>query len=319
MAERGPEQDDRIVRDEAGGFWQRRPGGYGAAAAVAAIGLVAAGAVQYSGLTLGKVQDDLAGRSIAALEQAGYQGLSVSVTGRDVTVRGQADPAAVPQILSLVTSQTGVRVAIDELNGGTGSGTASGTPSATATGATPTTTASATPTATATATPTPTDSSAAPTGTATATASASPTASTPAPTPTPSASTPNPTASSTGDSADAAAAAAAIGALPKIQFPTALSGPTTDGRRTVAKIAAILQQYPSVRAQVQGHTDDLGTARVNLELSASRAEVVRALLIRAGISGSRLTAQGYGESRPFVPNTSDANRATNRRVSFVLR
>jgi outer membrane protein OmpA-like peptidoglycan-associated protein len=309
----GTGQDDRIVRDADGGYWQRRPGRPGAALAIGVAGLAVAAVVQYGGFaTLGSVQDDLTARASAALTQNGWTGLTVTASGRDLTVSGLVDPAAVPKILDLVRAQTGVRVATFEDTSGSGvafppaTATTAGSPTASAT---PSETASTTPTGSPTTSPTP---SATP-----STSSAAPTASTPpAPTPSPTAS--NPIVNSAGGSADAAAAAAALAKLPKIQFPTSLSGPTDSGRATITKIAAILKAYPSVKVQIQGHTDDRGTARVNLELSASRAEVTRTLLIAAGIKGSRLTAKGYGETRPFVPNTSDANRATNRRVSFLL-
>ncbi len=318
--------DDRIVRDAEGGYWQRRPGGARAALGVTVVGLAAASVVQYGGfVTRGSVQDDLSARATAALEENGWPGLTVTASGRDLTVSGPADPESVPRILALVQAQTGVRVAVFAGAGGSG-GVAQGTPSATVTptdlpsSATPTGAPTATPTgapsSAATTTPTDATATATPTDSTTATPTTTPTVSpsTPAPAPT----KPNPIVNATGGSTEAQAAAAAIAQLPKIQFPSAISGPTDAGRVTVGKIAAILLKYPSVTAKIEGHTDDLGTARINLELSAARADVVRTLLIRAGVKGSRLTAKGYGESRPFVPNTSDANRAVNRRVSFTL-
>lgn len=322
----GAGAEDRIVRDDEGGFWQRSPGRPGAAIAAGVAGLALAAVVQYGGFaTLGRVQDDLTARATAALQQAGYTGLTVTASGRDLTISGPADPAAVPTILDLVRAQDGVRVATfagagDALGTGptaTGSSVpASTTPTTEPTSVAPTAVAPTT----ATASPDPSGTAATTTPTATpttepttATATAQPTA-TPAPSPTAS----SPVVNATGGSPEAAAAASAIAALPKIQFPTALSGPTADGRVTVTKIAAILKRYPTVKVQIQGHTDDLGTDRVNLELSAARADVVRTLLVAQGVKASRLTAKGYGETRPFVPNITDANRAVNRRVSFLL-
>jgi outer membrane protein OmpA-like peptidoglycan-associated protein len=288
--------EDRIVQDDDGTLWQRRPGGLGTSLAVAAIGLAALAVGQLTWVR-GNVQPDLRGRSLAALEQAGYDGLQVSVSGRDVEVTGTADPAQVPAIRSLVESQTGVRV-VKVVLAGNLAGAGTGRSTATATG-----TASATATPTATASPTTT-----PTPTASATASATATG------------TPTSGSGSSGTalSGEIATAEASIGALPKIEFPTAMSGPTAQGRQVIARIAGILAQHPEVKVLIEGHTDDLGTARVNLQLSASRAEVVRILLIRAGVSGSRLTARGFGETKPLVPNTSAVNRASNRRVAFTL-
>ena len=79
----------------------------------------------------------------------------------------------------------------------------------------------------------------------------------------------------------------------------------------------ILKENPQIRVEVQGHTDDIGTAEYNMGLSDRRAQSVKQYLISQGIAASRLTAKGYGESNPRFPNDSDANRAKNRRVELV--
>lgn len=109
-----------------------------------------------------------------------------------------------------------------------------------------------------------------------------------------------------------------LNALPTITFETASSTVTPQGYEIVKQIAAILKANPDVKVSIQGHTDDLGDSEINRQLSVGRAEVVKIDLVYLGISGDRLTYVGYGESRPKVPNTSDANRAINRRVEFVV-
>jgi outer membrane protein OmpA-like peptidoglycan-associated protein len=71
------------------------------------------------------------------------------------------------------------------------------------------------------------------------------------------------------------------------------------------------------KIEVQGHTDNRGSANYNKGLSNRRAGSVMKYLVSHGVSPDRLTSQGYGFDRPLVPNTSDQNRALNRRVQFV--
>lgn len=80
-------------------------------------------------------------------------------------------------------------------------------------------------------------------------------------------------------------------------------------------VAAVLAEFPDARLRVEGHTDDVGSAEKNLELSTRRAEAVRAFLVAAGgTAENRVEAAGYGEASPLVPNESVATRALNRRV-----
>ncbi len=82
-------------------------------------------------------------------------------------------------------------------------------------------------------------------------------------------------------------------------------------------VAQVLRDFPDITIEVQGHTDDRGSDEYNLRLSGERAEAVRSYLMRQGTPAHRLTARGYGESRPIDTNRTDAGRATNRRVEFV--
>jgi outer membrane protein OmpA-like peptidoglycan-associated protein len=76
------------------------------------------------------------------------------------------------------------------------------------------------------------------------------------------------------------------------------------------------QEYASLR--VEGHTDDRGTDRHNLELSDRRAKAVADWLKTHGVAPMKITTQGFGKSRPAVPNESDQSRARNRRVELVV-
>jgi outer membrane protein OmpA-like peptidoglycan-associated protein len=105
----------------------------------------------------------------------------------------------------------------------------------------------------------------------------------------------------------------------QVQFVTNSAEIREASHPLLAEVADVLLRNPQVtRVEVQGHTDDQGTSSVNMELSQQRAEAVRAWLITAGIAPERLTAIGYGRSRPRMPNITEKNRQTNRRVEFVI-
>jgi outer membrane protein OmpA-like peptidoglycan-associated protein len=70
--------------------------------------------------------------------------------------------------------------------------------------------------------------------------------------------------------------------------------------------------------EVQGHTDNRGDRALNMRLSQQRAESVRRWLNQHGVEPDRLTAKGYGPTRPLAPNITQQNRARNRRVQFRI-
>lgn len=69
---------------------------------------------------------------------------------------------------------------------------------------------------------------------------------------------------------------------------------------------------------LSGHTDNMGSAAFNLELSRKRAEAVKAFLIKNGVPASRIFVEYYGLTKPIVPNDTDQNRLKNRRVEFKI-
>lgn len=86
----------------------------------------------------------------------------------------------------------------------------------------------------------------------------------------------------------------------------------------LAAIARVLERHGDWTLRIEGHTDDVGGATANAELSRQRAEVVRtALIARHGVSPDRLSAAGFGAARPRETNTTLEGRARNRRVELV--
>lgn len=84
------------------------------------------------------------------------------------------------------------------------------------------------------------------------------------------------------------------------------------------KIALFLQKNANVKIEFGGHTDDVGSDKDNLQLSLKRAQSVYDYITKKGIPASRLKYNGYGESKPLVPNSTDENRLQNRRIEFKV-
>ena len=84
------------------------------------------------------------------------------------------------------------------------------------------------------------------------------------------------------------------------------------------KLADTLNKAKNWTLEIQGHTDDKGSDDYNMKLSQGRADAVKNYLITKGVLLDTITAKGFGESVPLVPNDSDANREKNRRVEFKI-
>jgi outer membrane protein OmpA-like peptidoglycan-associated protein len=87
---------------------------------------------------------------------------------------------------------------------------------------------------------------------------------------------------------------------------------------SLRKLADFLQKNPSRQILIEGHTDSVGTAEANNQLSRRRAEAVDTALVRMGLAARRATAVGYGEDYPIADNTTATNRALNRRVEVYI-
>lgn len=85
------------------------------------------------------------------------------------------------------------------------------------------------------------------------------------------------------------------------------------------KLVRTLNRYPELQIRIDGHTDNVGIASINQSLSYFRAKVVATYLIEKGINPSRIEAHGNGSNIPVADNTTEAGRAKNRRVEFLVR
>lgn len=103
-----------------------------------------------------------------------------------------------------------------------------------------------------------------------------------------------------------------------VLFETASSHVNARSAMILKQFVEFLELNPTIKIVVQGHTDDLGNEAENLELSKRRAGAVMRYLVEAGIDAQRLSFQGYGKTKPKVPNTNAVNRAINRRTDFLI-
>jgi outer membrane protein OmpA-like peptidoglycan-associated protein len=103
-----------------------------------------------------------------------------------------------------------------------------------------------------------------------------------------------------------------------ILFATDSASLRPDLLRDLRSVAGNLDAYPNSTVQVLGHTDNVGAASYNQDLSYRRADAVARELISAGVSASRVQAIGRGESQPVASNLTAEGRQQNRRVEIVI-
>jgi len=84
-------------------------------------------------------------------------------------------------------------------------------------------------------------------------------------------------------------------------------------------VVSILKQYDFLKVSIEGHTDNLGADKVNVDLSNNRASAVMKYLVDHGISVTRLTALGYGPFKPIADNNTPQGKAKNRRVEINIK
>jgi len=105
----------------------------------------------------------------------------------------------------------------------------------------------------------------------------------------------------------------------QISFGTGSEEILPNSEPLLLEVADVLIRNPDLElVEIQGHTDNRGAHAVNMRLSQLRAESVMHWLTQHGVASERLTARGYGPTRPLAPNITQQNRARNRRVQFRI-
>ncbi|MFT5736590.1 MAG: outer membrane protein OmpA-like peptidoglycan-associated protein [Maribacter sp.] len=103
-----------------------------------------------------------------------------------------------------------------------------------------------------------------------------------------------------------------------ILFDTGKSSIKAESTSVMVDIITILGEYPTAKFTVEGHTDSVGSAKLNQSLSESRALSVKEFLVEKGIEEFRLSALGFGEEKPMATNNTRSGRKQNRRVEINL-
>lgn len=104
----------------------------------------------------------------------------------------------------------------------------------------------------------------------------------------------------------------------KIAFEHAKAALMPASLPVLDEVAALMQQHPELKISVEGHTSNAGNAAANQVLSEQRAKAVKAYLETKGVAAERITATGYGPTRPINNGKSEAEQAENRRVELKL-
>jgi outer membrane protein OmpA-like peptidoglycan-associated protein len=106
--------------------------------------------------------------------------------------------------------------------------------------------------------------------------------------------------------------------LRNVQFAKGAARLLPESNRYLEPLYRLLEMQPNIRVKISGHTDNTGRPAVNLAISKERARSVANFLINKGINSARLEVEGYGQTQPIAPNTTEEGRTINRRVECVV-
>lgn len=106
--------------------------------------------------------------------------------------------------------------------------------------------------------------------------------------------------------------------LEGVNFQSGRDQLTGESVEVLTDVARFLKNQPDLRLEISGHTDAIGSAILNKQLSQKRADAVKYFLVRAGVDAGRMRAVGYGETEPVASNAVAEGRAKNRRVEFRI-
>ena len=106
--------------------------------------------------------------------------------------------------------------------------------------------------------------------------------------------------------------------LKNVLFERGTSNLLEDSYTELNSVVKMMEDNPNVNIELQGHTDNQGSGKLNLQLSQKRVDVVKAYLVEKGIESLRISGKGFGGTRPIASNASEETRKLNRRVEFTI-
>jgi outer membrane protein OmpA-like peptidoglycan-associated protein len=109
-----------------------------------------------------------------------------------------------------------------------------------------------------------------------------------------------------------------VSSMPDVLFDTGQYSLKPAAREVLAKLSGVILAYPSLKLDIGGYTDSVGTDALNQTLSENRANAVRDFLVSQGIARTSIVSQGFGEGQPVATNDTASGRQQNRRVELVV-
>jgi outer membrane protein OmpA-like peptidoglycan-associated protein len=109
------------------------------------------------------------------------------------------------------------------------------------------------------------------------------------------------------------------GVIAGIEFDTGKDTIRPTSEPVLTNAAAILAEYPQLKIEISGHTDNVGSEESNVDLSKRRADSVKAWFVAKGIAAERMTTRGAGPKEPIADNKTAAGKQKNRRIEFKLQ
>jgi outer membrane protein OmpA-like peptidoglycan-associated protein len=107
------------------------------------------------------------------------------------------------------------------------------------------------------------------------------------------------------------------GAIKGINFKTGSTELMANSSKVLDAAVKIMQDYPTLRLSIEGHTDNVGKSDANQKLSEGRAESVKTYMTGKGIAADRLKSAGFGDTKPVQDNKTAKGKAANRRIEFT--
>ena len=104
----------------------------------------------------------------------------------------------------------------------------------------------------------------------------------------------------------------------RVLFDSGRSAIKSEGQIYIDRVVIILKDKTKSNVVVEGYTDNVGSAEMNLRLSEARAQSVRSALVKAGVDAKRISAKGFGLSNPVADNSTPEGRQINRRTEILV-